>query len=102
MIHTYRVALIAGYWRIMRDDVLHSTYATRTAALAGIKIEQQRDKNNKTYISPDRAAYSMNELLARLWQDAAHSSQYSLSLWEEFKDRFDDLYARAYAARKGE
>jgi len=99
MRHTYRITLISGLWRLMRDDALHSTYRTQAEAKAGMAHNQNRDDEGQDKAETFR---SMGDLLAKLWQDATYSPDYNRELWEQFKDRFDDLYARAYAARKGE
>ena len=39
----YRIVLISGLWRLMRDDKLVSTYTTQALAKAGMAAEQRRN-----------------------------------------------------------
>lgn len=104
MTHIYRISLVSGLWRLMRDDRLHSTYTSQGAAKAGMATEQGRDvAATRGDIEAERPARSMDELFQCLWNKAVENrGNYDYREWEEFKSRYEALYARAYAARKGE
>lgn len=100
--HIYRIALISGLWRLMRDDKLHSTYTTQQAAKDGMVYMQGRDERPNRARVADKSAYTMDGLMRLVHHYAETSPAFDPVVWNEFKRRFDDLYARAYAARKGE
>lgn len=94
----YRVIEAGGYYRLLRDSKLHSTYTSEGAAHAGMETEQRREAAGEA----PRVSRSMTEILKTMQANARAAPAYNAADWREFQERFNEVYARAYAARKGE
>lgn len=106
--HIYRIALIGGQWRLMRDDKLHSTYGTQALAKAGMATEQARDEKRESGV-PDvygeGATYQGTMRARKCGKCDIPCVPYGVDwpYWHDGKPEcFTCAYARAYAARKGE
>lgn len=91
----YRIIHLNGYYRLMCGDKLQSTHSSEAAA----SVEMQKRMQAEAEARPAR---TITELFKAMRENARAAPAYNDADWREFSERFNEVYARAYAARKGE